>query len=1007
MRHVFLLLPRLKRALLGLVLGIAALSATPQKVTLQLKWAHSFQFAGYYAAQMKGFYQDEGLEVSFQEAGPRRLPLAVVEQGQAEFGVSDMEVFLAYETGRPLVALGVVFQHSPYTIVTLAERGIRRPKDLAGRRVMFAGNQGQMEAIAMLQAEGINPGEIQMVPHSWDLEDLLQGRVDALSAYVTDEPDLLRERGANLALLHPSNYGVDFYGDLLFTTRGFARTNPKVVEGFRRASFRGWDYAMAHPDELIDHILQLPGLAERHISRKHLQSEAEQMRALVLPGLVEVGHMNLGRFQRMAEIAKAQGLIQAVRDPKGFIYEPQRPLGARWALRLGLGLAAIGVLSVLALLWIWQLRHTVGVRTSELRAEVAHRREAEASLIEREQRLRTLVENLPAGAIYMDGTEFFVNARMTQLMACPGTALGSLDAWLAKLEPEDGRLLREAHGAKRGLHPGAPLLVHFATSAGERRTLEIRMRTLAYCDIWLVLDVTAREQAETGRRVSEDHFRGLYLNTSDMIFMVQVDEAGTFRFEGVNPAYTATFGFTTEDVAGKQPEELLPRDRASFVNSNFRHCVSAGRNLTYEEVVPLAAGKRVLLTQLAPVRDEQGRIYLLASISRDVTEERKSQEALRQAQKLESLGVLAGGIAHDFNNLLTAILGNLNLAQMKLVPSSPADPYLRNMESTILRAADLTRQMLAYSGKGRFVVKPLDLSSLVEEITQLLSVSISKKVALQFDLAPGLPCVEADAAQIQQVIMNLVTNASEAIGDREGIITVTTGTRELDQQGVDRLFVGQGLLPGRFVTLQVADTGCGMKPEVLARIFDPFFTTKTSGRGLGLSAMLGILRGHGGGIKIYSEVGKGSVFQAYLRASEASVQAVVAPGTTQAPAFGGRVLLVDDEPDLRTSIAAMLEHLGFQVDAAGDGQEALDRFEVSRYVLVLMDLTMPKLDGREAFRRMKELDPAVRVVLSSGYNEQEAIQQLLGRGLAGFIQKPYQVGKLIDVLREALGPAIQ
>jgi nitrogen-specific signal transduction histidine kinase len=385
-----------------------------------------------------------------------------------------------------------------------------------------------------------------------------------------------------------------------------------------------------------------------------------------------------------------------------------------------------------------------------------------------------------------------------------------------------------------------------------------------------------------------------------------------------------------------------------------------------------------------------------------VTEERNSQEALRQTQKLESLGVLAGGIAHDFNNLLTAVMGNLNLAQLKLDPGSPAEPYLQSLETTVLRAADLTRQMLAYSGKGRFVVKPLDLSLLVKEITHLLSVSISKKIILRYNLAAELPSVEADATQIQQVIMNLVTNASEAIGDREGTITITTGTRDLDAPDLDRLLVGQNLSPGRFVTLEVADTGCGMKPEVLARIFDPFFTTKTSGRGLGLSAMLGILQGHGGGIRIYSEQDKGTVFQVYLRACEAHAVTEEAATTASAQRFEGRVLLVDDEPELRASIASMLEHLGFQVEVAGDGQEALDRFTPGQFALVLMDLTMPRLNGSEAFRRMKALDPAVKVILSSGYNEQDAIQEFTGRGLAGFIQKPYQIKSLIEVLGKAL-----
>jgi len=993
---------RFLAGLIALALATGLGAEPPRKVTLQLKWSHGFQFAGYYAAQAKGYYAAEGLDVTFREAGPKRLPLAVVEAGEADFGVSDMEVYQAYQEGRPLVALGVVFQHSPYVVIALRESNIRRASDLAGRRMMFAGNQGQMEIFAMLQLEGIPPGRIQAVPHSWNLDDLLSGKTDAISAYLTDEPFLLEARGAALSLIRPSDYGIDFYGDLLFTTRPFAENNPGLTERFRRASFRGWEYAMEHPAEVIDLILAMPGVRERGETRAKLEHEARSMKELVLPGLVEVGHMNPGRFQRMAQAAVDLGVLKSVRDPGAFLFEPPRPVGKALLKWTGLGLTAALAIGLVGTLWIVQLRRQVDARTRALKGEVEHRREAEASLAEREQRFRLLVENLPAGAVYIDDTGFYPNAAVEQLTGYSRAELYDFEAWLRILDPQGGQRVQQAFASKGDTHPVTPVSAQVLRRDGSQRNVEISMRMLTTCEVWLILDVTARVEAEAARRASEDRYRGIYQNSPDLIKVLRVMPNGEFLFDGVNPSFTATFGVSHEQVFGKPPQDCLPKALAEFILGNLQRCVAAGRNLTYEEVLDLPAGKRVLLTQMVPIRDPDGRIYMLAGISRDVTDERRSHEALRQAQKLESLGVLAGGIAHDFNNLLSAVLGNLNLAQIKLPPNAPSEPYLKNMESTILRAADLTRQMLAYSGKGRFVVEPLDLSRQVEEITHLLSVSISKKVVLRYDLLPGLPAIEADATQVQQVIMNLVTNASEAIGDKEGIITIATGTRDLDQRAMDFLFAGQELAPGRFVTLQVSDTGCGMGPETLSRIFDPFFTTKTSGRGLGLSAMLGILRGHQAGIKIYSEPGKGSTFQVYFPAAGRALPAAEDPLPPKAVPFHGRVLLVDDEEDLRASIAAMLEHLGFEVDPARDGQEAIERFRPGVYTLVLMDLTMPRLDGKEAFRRMKEVDPAVRVILSSGYNEQEAIQQFLGRGLAGFIQKPYQLKTLVEVLEKAL-----
>jgi nitrogen-specific signal transduction histidine kinase/CheY-like chemotaxis protein len=386
----------------------------------------------------------------------------------------------------------------------------------------------------------------------------------------------------------------------------------------------------------------------------------------------------------------------------------------------------------------------------------------------------------------------------------------------------------------------------------------------------------------------------------------------------------------------------------------------------------------------------------------DISERRRSEEALRQTQKLESLGILAGGIAHDFNNLLGAMLGNLNLAQLKLPLGTASGRYLDNLEFTIGKAVELTRQMLAYSGKGRFVVEPLDLNRHVGEISNLLAVSISKRVRLEYDLVPDLPAIEADSAQVQQVVMNLVTNASEAIGDTDGVITIATGLRNIDLKEAVSTFAGQDVLPGQYVTLRIADTGCGMKPEILARIFDPFFSTKGSGRGLGLSAMLGILRGHQAAIEIQTVPGVGSDFQVHFRASQAEVPGSLSATRAPKARFHGRALLVDDEADLRASFADMLEHLGFQVVTARDGCEALECFQPGEFTLVFMDLTMPRMDGKQAFLQMQARDPQVRVVLASGYSELEAIEPLLGARPAGFIQKPFSLKELTAALEKAL-----
>jgi PAS domain S-box-containing protein len=410
-------------------------------------------------------------------------------------------------------------------------------------------------------------------------------------------------------------------------------------------------------------------------------------------------------------------------------------------------------------------------------------------------------------------------------------------------------------------------------------------------------------------------------------------------------------------------------------------------------------------TTIVPFPGPDGRPEKYIAIRADITQRKADEETLRQAQKLESLGVLSGGIAHDFNNLLTVILGNANLGSLHLPPESPALPYLKQIEGATVRASDLTRQLLAYAGKGRLEFIEVDLNRLVEEMTQLLSVSISKKALVRYDLVPGLPRISADPSQVQQLIMNLVTNASEAIGpEKEGLISVRTGLQVVDEATRVGLLPTLPLEPGAYLTLEVSDTGCGMSPDVRERIFDPFFTTKFTGRGLGLSAMLGILRGHRGSLKVYSEVGRGSVFKLYLPALAEGARGA-GPLVSQDEWRGeGLLLVVDDEAGARQVARGLAEDLGFQVLEAVDGVEAVSLFELRHRELkgVLMDLTMPHLDGREAFYRMHALDPAVPVLLMSGYSEQDVCSGFLERGIAGFLSKPYQASQFQAVLRRAL-----
>jgi CheY-like chemotaxis protein len=339
---------------------------------------------------------------------------------------------------------------------------------------------------------------------------------------------------------------------------------------------------------------------------------------------------------------------------------------------------------------------------------------------------------------------------------------------------------------------------------------------------------------------------------------------------------------------------------------------------------------------------------------------------------------------------------------MDLPESSPAQSCLKQIEQSALRAADLCRQMLAYSGKGRFLVQRVNLSHLVEESLALLLVSISKDATLKMNLASRLPCVSADATQLRQILMNLVMNASDAIGDRSGIIEVKTGVIQADAAYLASTHLSPVLPAGRYVFLKVQDTGSGMDPETQKRIFDPFFTTKFTGRGLGLAAVLGIVRGHQGALKVSSEIGHGSTFTLLLPEAEGDPEDLaVAQSEPDEWRGQGRVLVIDDEETVRQVSTEMLKSMGFECVAAVDGKQGLDLFaeHPDAFDAVLLDLTMPQMGGAETLVQLRRLQPKIPIILMSGYNEQEAVGKLRGHNMTGFIQKPFQREGLQDVLR--------
>jgi len=500
----------------------------------------------------------------------------------------------------------------------------------------------------------------------------------------------------------------------------------------------------------------------------------------------------------------------------------------------------------------------------------------------------------------------------------------------------------------------------------------------------------------------ERMYRSLFEHSLDGVALHEIVTDGDgkptdYVFIEVNAAFERLTGLKAVDIEGRRVTEVIPGiEKGPFIEKYGRVALT-GEPVRFEQYAePL--DRHYDIAAFSPKQRQ------FAVVFSDVTERKRAEKALRESQKLESLGILAGGVAHDFNNLLVGMLGHSSLALSRLPAESPGRASIEKVIQAAERASDLSRQMLAYSGRGHFQVRPTDLNTLVRENLHLLEAAVPKAARLRAQLPEQAAVVEGDAGQLQQLVMNLVINAAEASGEHPGTVTITTETKRLSTDGARYArFTGRELPPGQYVLLEVRDDGCGMDEETVSRVFDPFFTTKFTGRGLGLAAVLGVVRGHNGGIEIESAPGRGTSFKILLPATEESPRVPVATAARSVPGEA-TILVIDDEEIVRDALREMLAPLGLEVLTAPDGAAGVALFEerAQDIRLVLLDLSMPGVTGEQTFHDLRGHDPDVPIVLSSGFTEEEAVSRFEGLGLSGFLQKPYRLETLIATIRRSL-----
>jgi two-component system, cell cycle sensor histidine kinase and response regulator CckA len=646
------------------------------------------------------------------------------------------------------------------------------------------------------------------------------------------------------------------------------------------------------------------------------------------------------------------------------------------------------------------LRHKVRLRTAELRESRA--------------RLENILRLAPVGIcvvhhrVILEANQLFC----TILGLDPANVVGQSTRVIYESDEDFDHYGREFYGqiARQGV---VSLELHTRRKDGQRLVVLVSGAPLDPARpeeevIFTALDITERKKAEEALRDSREYFHTMFNAIDDALF---IHDAKTGKLLDVNQRMVEMYGYGSREEVLALPEEALFCPTPPHTWADATKWIEKARKLgpqTFEWQSPRRNGQ-VFWTEVNLRQVQVGSDSRLVVTVRDISDRKAAEEErlnyvrrLQEGQKLESLGLLAGGIAHDFNNLLTAILGNIDLAMLDIPKDSTARADLASAVAATRRAADLAQQMLAYSGKGHFVIEALDVEAEIRSTTQMLQSSISRNADLQIEAPRRLPAIEADASQFRQVLMNLVINASEALEKQPGTIRIRAGTVEGETLDSTQLRPREPLEPGLYVFVEVADTGAGIRPEFLDKIFEPFFSTKFTGRGLGLAAVLGIVRGHKGAMQVESTPGHGTTMRAYFPATEKAPLAEPEPGVPSEAGHirSGLILLVDDEASLRETACKLLKRLGYQILCAADGEQAIRLFRTrsAQITGVILDLAMPRMDGVETLVELRRIRPDVPVAISSGYAELDVLQRFRDPKPDGFIQKPYT----LETLRQAL-----
>jgi len=984
-----------------LLMFITAIAHASEKILLQLAWKHQFQFAGYYAALHKGFYKDVGLNVVLIEGGKGRFAREELLEGRAHYGIAGAELLLHRKDGEPFVVLAPIFQHSPSILLVRRDSGISNLQDLIGKKVMLLPGKKDADILAAFLNEGISIDSLQRLDQSYHLTDLIEGRTDAVSAYLTNEPWLLLQKNVEPGIISPQTYGVDFYSDCIFTTEHEIHNYPQRVSHFLNASLRGWEYAMDHPDDIIEILLKEYDVSK---TRLHLKYEAENIQKIVMPQLVQIGHMNPGRWHHIARTYEKLGLIDRKFPLKEFLYNPNQKIDTAWLKKIFLvSIAVIFLLSMGTAFLLYFNR--------KLTAEIYQRKKAESDLRNSEKELQRTLDATADGiwSWNFKTNDLYFSPRYYEMLGFqPNEFIANFDNWLSLIHPDDkDKALAVAND--------------FLKTKPDLYENEFRLKTKSGNYLWTRTVARVVERDENGDAL---YMIGNHEDITERKLAIDalIDEKKRFELamqtvnDGVfdwnlrtneiyySPVWKKLLGYEDHEIKNEFSEwERLTDSKDVKASWGIMNEVISGKRKKFEKEFKMRHknGHWVdILSRANAFFDENGVGIRVVGTHVDITERKRIEKHLLHSQKMDAIGTLAGGIAHDFNNMLGIITGNISYILSKLNEDNEFYKILTDMQKSSKQATYLTNQLLTFSKGGAPVKQVMNINKIINQSAIFSNRGAQSKCI--FELSENLLPAEVDEGQINQVVNNIVINANQAMPNG-GTILIRTENAHIEP-GTDI-----PLKTGRYIKITFQDQGIGIPQKHLLHIFDPFFTTRKKGSGLGLATTYSIIKRHDGHIKVDSKRDKGTVFTIYLPASTKEIndheeqKKLVHHGQ-------GKILIMDDQKAILKMVQRMLSSMGYQAACATDGSQAIEMYKEAYdskdcFDAVILDLTVPGgMGGLKTIIELKKIDSDIKAIVSSGYSNDPIMSNYEDYGFCGIVPKPYSKDQLADVLNDVLGP---